>query len=1041
MLISPFKIIILFSVLSVFGLMLLPQLSVQLNPSDEHATLTVSYDYSSASSFSVESQVTAVLESGFSVLQGVKKITSSSEEGTGTIILELDKNNDIDNLRFEVATIIRQLYNKLPNEVSYPIISLNKPNEEKQNNALLIYTIFGDTTPSEIQDYVMQNCSPTIVAINGVSTVSVYGANQKEWFITYNPDKLNLLNISKNDIITSLQECYNSSDLGVIKEDNKILNVTLNNPNTLFNTHIPVKKVNGKIIYLDDIASVVHKEQESQDYFRVNGKNAITMAVYAEQNVNTIKLAQVVESSVKKMRQQLPKTFSINQSYNASDYLSQELNKIYSRSFYTVLLLFLFVLLASRSYRYVMILIVGMTTTLAISLIFYYFFKIEIQLYSLAGVTISLGLIIDNTIIMMDHLRKNNNLKVFLPLLAATLTTIGALSAIYFLDEKYKQNLIDFAWVIIINLGVSLFTALLLIPALLKRFPLRVTKEKKIKSNDFLVILYEKILLFLLKYKKLTIVSIILLFGLPIFMLPVKMEENQYWYEKLYNDTIGNEWFNDNLRPFCDTYLGGTFRLFSTYVFENANYQNNEETKLYVSASMEKGATVHQMNTAFIELDNYLNSFTQIKQFTTQVQSADRATIEVVFKKEFEDSAFPFILKSQLISKVLDFGGMDWEIYGVGDGFRNGGSDNEPINFKLKAIGYNYTILSSWADSLKTQLEKHPRVQNVIITDNSFYGRKKSFEYQFKFDKEKLALYQTNSFDAFQSINDKVVSKFSNLYINVNGSNEAVRFESKNASKFDLWNVKNEVLQKDSSFINLKSIASISKEPNAEKIDKENQEYVRIVAFQYAGNFKFGNDFLEKNLNELKLKLPLGYKFEKDANLWDFNEEKKNNYIYLLFLIIVLIYFICSILFESLTQPLIILSVIPISFIGVFVIFYLFDFNFDQGGFASFVLLSGISVNSSIFLLNEFNYIKKEKIELNVVKVFILAYKNKIIPIGMTVLSTILGFLPFVINGQNEVFWFALAIGTIGGLLFTIIAITFFLPIFCIKKPKSYTND
>ncbi|WP_395044642.1 efflux RND transporter permease subunit [Flavobacterium sp.] len=207
-----------------------------------------------------------------------------------------------------------------------------------------------------------------------------------------------------------------------------------------------------------------------------------------------------------------------------------------------------------------------------------------------------------------------------------------------------------------------------------------------------------------------------------------------------------------------------------------------------------------------------------------------------------------------------------------------------------------------------------------------------------------------------------------------------------------------------------------------------------MVAFQYAGNFKFGNAFLEKNLNELKLKLPLGYKFEKETNLWDFNEEKKSNYIYLLFLIIVLIYFICSILFESLTQPLIILSVIPISFIGIFVIFYLFDFNFDQGGFASFVLLSGISVNSSIFLLNEFNYIKKEKIELNVVQVFILAYKNKIIPIGMTVLSTIFGFLPFVINGQSEVFWFALAIGAIGGLLFTIIAITFFLPIFCIKK-------
>ena len=1037
MALSPFKIIILFSVLSIFGLMLLPQLSVQLNPSDEHATLTVFYNYPSASSFSVENQVTSVLESGFSVLQGVKKITSSSEESNGTIILELDDdNNDIDNIRFEVATIIRQLYNKLPDEVSYPIISVNKPNDDDQNNALLIYTIFGDATPYEIQDYVKQNCSPTIVGIKGVSTVSVYGANPKEWFIAYNPDKLNLLKISKNEIITSLQEYYKSSNLGVIKENEQILNVAFNAPNALFNIHIPIKKVNGKIIYLNDIASVVHQEQDSQKYFRINGKNAITMAVYAEQNVNTIKLAYEIEMLVKKMRQQMPKTFYINQSYNASDYLSQELNKIYSRTIYTLIILFVFVLFASRSNRYVLILIVGMIVTLAISLIFYYYFKIEIQLYSLAGITISLGLIIDNTIIMIDHLRKHNNLKVFLPLLASTLTTIGSLSAIYFLDEQYKHNLIDFAWVIIINLGVSLFTALLLIPALLKCFPFGVSKKKKRKCNAFFVIQYEKILLFLLKYKKSTILFILFVFGLPVFMLPVKLEENKNWFEKLYNTTIGNEWFNDNLRPFCDTYFGGTFRLFSTYVFENANYQNNEETKLYIYASMDKGATVHQINATFIELDNYLNSFPQIKQFTTQVQSADRATIEIVFKKEFEDSAFPYILKSKLIRKVLDFGGVDWQIFGVGNGFSNGFSNSEPINFKLKAIGYNYNILSSWADSLKTKLEKHPRVQNVIITDNSFYGRKKSFEYQFKFDKERLALYQTNSFDAFQSINNRVVSKFSDIYININGVNEAVRFESRNASKFELWDVRNDVLQKDSSFINLKSVASISKEQDAEKIDKENQEYVRIVAFQYAGNFKFGNDFLEKNLKELKLILPLGYKFEKETSNWNSYQEEKNNYFYLLLLIVVLIYFICSILFESLKQPLVILSVIPISFIGVFVIFYLFDFNFDQGGLASFVLLSGITVNSSIFLLNEFNYIKNEKGELNEVKVFILAYKNKIIPIGMTVLSTVFSFLPFTINGQNEVFWFALAVGTIGGLLFTILAITFFLPIFCIKKQE-----
>ena len=143
---------------------------------------------------------------------------------------------------------------------------------------------------------------------------------------------------------------------------------------------------------------------------------------------------------------------------------------------------------------------------------------------------------------------------------------------------------------------------------------------------------------------------------------------------------------------------------------------------------------------------------------------------------------------------------------------------------------------------------------------------------------------------------------------------------------------------------------------------------------------------------------------------------------------------ICSILFESLKQPFIILSVIPISFIGVFLTFYLFDFNFDQGGLASFVLLSGITVNASIFIINGFNKLRKTFPEKDSILLYIEAFKQKIFPILLTVVSTILGFIPFVKDGQNEVFWFALGVGTIGGLIFSLVGILFYLPVFTLKK-------
>lgn len=121
---------------------------------------------------------------------------------------------------------------------------------------------------------------------------------------------------------------------------------------------------------------------------------------------------------------------------------------------------------------------------------------------------------------------------------------------------------------------------------------------------------------------------------------------------------------------------------------------------------------------------------------------------------------------------------------------------------------------------------------------------------------------------------------------------------------------------------------------------------------------------------------------------------------------------------------------IPISFIGVFLTFYVFDFNFDQGGYASFILLCGISVNSALYIINDFNNFKKQYSKRSVKQLYFKAYNYKIIPVILTIVSTIVGLIPFVWNGQNEAFWFSFAVGSIGGLLFSLIGIFFYLPLF-----------
>jgi multidrug efflux pump subunit AcrB len=185
----------------------------------------------------------------------------------------------------------------------------------------------------------------------------------------------------------------------------------------------------------------------------------------------------------------------------------------------------------------------------------------------------------------------------------------------------------------------------------------------------------------------------------------------------------------------------------------------------------------------------------------------------------------------------------------------------------------------------------------------------------------------------------------------------------------------------------------------------------------------------ERHEKELSQILPLGYSIRQANWGWGWDKKDKKQYL-LILLVIVIIYFICSILLESFRQPFTIIFMIPVSFAGVFLTFYLFDFNFDQGGFASFILLSGIVVNAGLYIINDYNNFCRAVGKKDSLRLYLKAFNQKIIPVFLTIISTVLGLVPFIWSGQKEVFWFAFAAGAMGGLIFSIVAILIYLPLF-----------
>lgn len=1047
---SPFTLIVTFVCLALVGLALVPMLPVKLNPSRTLPGFTVRFSMPGTSSRVVEMEATSKLESMLARIKGVKGMYSTSSNGYGSITVDLDKHADVDAVRFEASTIIRQTWSQLPSGVSYPYIDMKVP-DANTARPFLSFTLNAPSTPILIQQYAEEHIKPRLAKLQGIYKIDLSGATPMEWRLEYDSEQLRTLGISISDIQRAIQLHYNKEFLGTHNMDTaggkqwiRLVLIPDGVSGQFIPSDITVTASDGKIIRLDELVTVARMEEAPQSYYRINGLNSIYMSVTAVETANQLQLSNEVMQEMEVIRLTLPPGYEVHTSYDATEYIREELNKIYFRTGLTVLILLVFVWIITLNLKYLLLIVTSLAINISVAVIFYYLFGLEMQLYSLAGITVSLNLVIDSTIVMTDHILHRRNLKAFMSVLAATLTTMGALVIIFFLDEKIRLNLQDFAAVVIINLAVSLFVALFFVPAMIDRIKLvkRQSVKRWVRSHIrirrltvYFTHFYQLLIRFLLRWRVAVCILLLLGFGLPVFLLPEKLEGEGKWIER-YNKTLGSSTYKEKVKSVVDKALGGSLRLFVQKVYEGSYFSRNEEVVLYANANLPNGSTLEQMNTLVKRVETYLSGFKEIKQFHASVYNARRANLQIYFKKEYQHSGFPYTLKANLIGKVSELGGGSWDVYGLQDqGFSNDVRESAG-SYRIKMYGYNYDELYAWAEKLKEVLLSHRRIKEVFIKSEFSWWKDDYQEFYFNLNKERMAQEGINAQHLFSAIQPIFGKNMQVGSVVTESGTESIRLSSRQSHDYDVWAMQFFPYGVDGGkHYKLSELATVEKGQMPQQIAKENQQYRLCLQYEYIGSYEQGNKIQKRDLEEFNKLLPMGYTAESDSQSWSWG--KKDNKQYLLLLVVIaIIFFTTSILFNSLKQPLAIIFVIPVSYIGVFLTFYWFRLNFDQGGFASFVLLCGITVNASIYILNEYNSIRSRFPRLSMLRAYTKAWNAKILPIFLTVVSTILGFIPFMVGTDKEAFWFPLAAGTIGGLVMSIIGIFFFLPVFSLKRKE-----
>lgn len=420
----------------------------------------------------------------------------------------------------------------------------------------------------------------------------------------------------------------------------------------------------------------------------------------------------------------------------------------------------------------------------------------------------------------------------------------------------------------------------------------------------------------------------------------------------------------------------------------------------------------------------------EIKRYETHINGSG-AHIIVEFTDEALRSGLPYTLENDVISKVIRIGGADWSTYGVSE---RGFSNSLNLQYRANSIeiaGYDYTRLYRYSEEICKILARNGRVMDIAIETPGHEHQED--ELYMIYDRQALKRAGVHVTDIHATLNSMLAERHLGRYEDKYLKTDMI-LRSVEKDEFDLWQLENTFLKVKGHDVLVSDFMKIGQREAKNCISRRNQEYVLRVAFNVLGSYTYTDKYIKSVIKETEEMLPVGFRTLERTYRWGGGEATQY---WLIGLIVVIIFFVCAALFESLRQAFVIIMLIPASLIGVFLTYYLTGVPFGTGGFAAMVLLCGLSVNAGIYLINEYNHLRTNQSVLgqtrgDSITIFIKAYNHKIIPILLTVISTVMGLIPFLFDGADNPFWYSFAVGSMGGLLFSLVALVFVLPVFMV---------
>lgn len=995
----PITVLMIHASFVVFAFFEMSHLPVELSPESDLPRLSVVTDYPGASSELVVQSITLPIEEAASALDEVKDVSSTSQQGVSIISIQLQKNADVDFVKLSLLEKLSAVSEHLPGGASFPVIVKYVPEDFRQLQGFMTYTIYGDLPLMQMQELAEGHVKPWMLSVKGVASVRILGGANRELYVLIDRNRMCAFGAEYQNVLRALQENQYVQSSGELARGNVRNSVLAGNELESLSdlNDIMIRESGGRgTVRLCDLARVLDSISTPPMLVRINGKPSVAIEIDKEPGINMLDVSSDVGMKVAEIGKSLPSGMRIEKVSDRSADVRREVNELAGKALYAgALILAVVFLFYFRRHHLLSNLMMSTTVvtsvvfSLGAGVIFLSMTGIGLNIMTLAALALSLGIAIDNNVVVSESICREfekmpdgsgahfldlitaGEKQVWLPLTAATFTTAGALLPVYFLPPEMKQFFIPFAETVAVVLISSLLVAFTFLPVTIMfsiRGGVHTLSHGDPKPLSFLKRVYIPTSKWLIRHKKFSIFAAVWLVGFPIWLLPetVSYEQSDQagsstavsyvtrWEEKVavalasaYNSTFGSK-FYQGIRPYIDYGLGGATQLFFRHVFKGEPWSFGTESYLVMSAFAPQGTPIEKTDQFARQIEGTVLPYTNsIRQMTTRLTS-EYAAVKIDFSDSAATTAVPFMIKDKLTSLAAQAGGFTVSIAGFGPGFYNSG-ETAP-NFTITVTGYDYESVRGIADNVRAILAKNPRVDNLQI--DRLPWESENYEIRARIDRGWLNSVDMGVNQFLRSYMPFVSSSLqrSSILIDNQPLDLIVKFD--HYSDQSTENLPNQEIDiGGGKIMRVGDALTFKKSPVMPVIERLNQQYIRYITFDFKGAYELGNPYADEVVKSVST--PPGYEVKRPTNWFTFEAKETVPLVLLSVLAILIVFMITASLYESYKKPMVVLLSVPMSLVGLFAVFFFAGANFGRGGYASVLFLIGLSVNNGILLVDK----------------------------------------------------------------------------------------